>query len=122
MAETNLADLTIGPSGQARVRRVAGGVDDSLNGATGASRKHGRMAWIHARHEEVATFAAAEARLGGELQSRHGAGGRERPRRGDRGPRAPDHRRAMRSGRKREPAPFHGASPGAAAACGKESP
>ncbi len=46
------------------VRRIYGIVGDSLNGLTDAIRRHGKIAWIHVRHEEVAAFAAgAEAHL-----------------------------------------------------------
>jgi pyruvate dehydrogenase (quinone) len=52
----------------ARVERIYGIVGDSLNGLTDAVRRHGKLEWIHVRHEEVAAFAAgAEAHLSGEL-------------------------------------------------------
>src|SRR5215469_17145661 len=52
----------------AGVRRVYGIVGDSLNGFTDALRRHGGIAWLHLRHEEVAAFAAgAEAHATGEL-------------------------------------------------------
>jgi pyruvate dehydrogenase (quinone) len=50
------------------VKRIFGIVGDSLNGLTDAIRRHGKIEWVHVRHEEVAAFAAAaEAHLTGEL-------------------------------------------------------
>src|SRR5437868_9053455 len=50
------------------VKRVYGIVGDSLNGLTDAIRRHGKIDWVHVRHEEVAAFAAgAEAHLTGDL-------------------------------------------------------
>src|SRR3954452_7438761 len=52
----------------AGVKRIYGVLGDSLNGLTDAVRRHGKIGWIHVRHEEVAAFAAgAEAHLTGEL-------------------------------------------------------
>jgi pyruvate dehydrogenase (quinone) len=52
----------------AGVKRIYGIVGDSLNGITDAVRRHGRIEWVHVRHEEVAAFAAgAEAHLSGAL-------------------------------------------------------
>ena len=52
----------------AGVKRIYGIVGDSLNGLTDAVRRHGKIEWIHVRHEEVAAFAAgAEAHLTGQL-------------------------------------------------------
>src|ERR1700736_4390316 len=52
----------------AAVKRIYGIVGDSLNGLTDALRRHGKIEWIHVRHEEAAAFAAgAEAHLTGEL-------------------------------------------------------
>ena len=52
----------------AGVKRIYGIVGDSLNGLTDAVRRHGKIEWVHVRHEEVAPFAAgAEAHLTGEL-------------------------------------------------------
>src|ERR1700736_2076810 len=52
----------------AGVKRIYGIVGDSLNGLTDALRRHGKIEWIHVRHEEAAAFAAgAEAHLTGEL-------------------------------------------------------
>ena len=52
----------------AGVKRIYGIVGDSLNGLTDSLRRHGKIEWIHVRHEEVAAFAAgAEAHLTGEL-------------------------------------------------------
>ena len=52
----------------AGVKRIYGIVGDTLNGLTDAVRRHGKIEWVHVRHEEVAAFAAgAEAHLTGEL-------------------------------------------------------
>jgi hypothetical protein len=52
----------------AGVKRIYGIVGDSLNGLTDSIRRHGKMKWLHVRHEEVAAFAAgAEAHLTGDL-------------------------------------------------------
>ncbi len=52
----------------AGVKRVYGVVGDSLNGFTDALRRHGKIEWVHVRHEEGGAFAAgAEAHLTGEL-------------------------------------------------------
>ena len=52
----------------AGVKRIYGIVGDSLNGLTDAVRRHGKIEWVHVRHEEVAAFAAgAEAHLTGKL-------------------------------------------------------
>src|SRR5437763_11495990 len=52
----------------AGVKRIYGIVGDSLNGLTDAVRRHGKIEWVHVRHEEVAAFAAgAEAHLTGDL-------------------------------------------------------
>src|SRR5204863_8446069 len=52
----------------AGVKRIYGIVGDSLNGLTDAVRPHGKIEWIHVKHEEVAAFAAgAEAHLTGQL-------------------------------------------------------
>jgi pyruvate dehydrogenase (quinone) len=60
----------------AGVKRIFGIVGDSLNGLTDALRRHGKIEWIHVRHEEVAAFAAgAEAHLTGELAVRAGSCG-----------------------------------------------
>src|SRR5215472_8790750 len=67
MAAT-VADQMVETLAAAGVRRVYGIVGDSLNGFTDALRRHGGIAWLHLRHEEVAAFAAgAEAHLTGEL-------------------------------------------------------
>src|ERR1700732_2184030 len=50
------------------VKRSCGIPGDGLNGLTDAIRRHGKIEWVHVRHEEVAAFAAgAEAYLTGEL-------------------------------------------------------
>ena len=60
----------------AGVKRIYGIVGDSLNGLTDAVRRHGKIEWIHVRHEEVAAFAAgAEAHLTGELAVCAGSSG-----------------------------------------------
>src|SRR6202453_1090908 len=52
----------------AGVKRIYGIVGDSLNGLTDAIRRHGKIQWVHLRHEEVAAFAAgADAHLTGSL-------------------------------------------------------
>jgi pyruvate dehydrogenase (quinone) len=67
MART-LADQMVDTLAAAGVRRVYGIVGDSLNGFTDSLRRHGGIAWMHTRHEEVAAFAAgAEAHLTGDL-------------------------------------------------------
>jgi pyruvate dehydrogenase (quinone) len=67
MAKT-VADQFMEILAAAGVRRIYGVVGDSLNGLTDALRRHGKIEWVHVRHEEVAAFAAgAEAHLTGEL-------------------------------------------------------
>src|SRR5271154_6023603 len=67
MAKT-VADQMVETLAAAQVRRIYGIVGDSLNGFTDALRRHGGVAWLHVRHEEVAAFAAgADAHLAGEL-------------------------------------------------------
>jgi pyruvate dehydrogenase (quinone) len=67
MAKT-VADQFVATLAAAGVKRIYGIVGDSLNGLTDAVRRHGNIAWLHVRHEEVAAFAAgAEAHLTGEL-------------------------------------------------------
>jgi pyruvate dehydrogenase (quinone) len=64
----NVADQFAETLAVAGVKRVYGIVGDSLNGLTDAFRRHGKIEWIHVRHEEVAAFAAgAEAHLTGGL-------------------------------------------------------
>ncbi|MET4296120.1 thiamine pyrophosphate-dependent acetolactate synthase large subunit-like protein [Bradyrhizobium sp. LB8.2] len=63
-----VADQFVETLAAAGVKRIYGVVGDSLNGLTDAIRRHGKIDWIHVRHEEVAAFAAgAEAHLTGEL-------------------------------------------------------
>jgi pyruvate dehydrogenase (quinone) len=63
-----VADQFIETLAAAGVKRIYGIVGDSLNGLTDAVRRHGKIEWLHVRHEEVAAFAAgAEAHLTGEL-------------------------------------------------------
>lgn len=67
MART-VADQMVETLDAAGVQRIYGIVGDSLNGFTDALRRHGKIDWLHVRHEEVAAFAAgAEAHLTGEL-------------------------------------------------------
>ena len=67
MANT-VADQFVETLVAAGVKRIYGIVGDSLNGLTDAVRRHGKIEWVHVRHEEVAAFAAgAEAHLTGEL-------------------------------------------------------
>jgi pyruvate dehydrogenase (quinone) len=67
MAKT-VAEQFVEALAAAGVKRIYGIVGDSLNGLTDAIRRHGKIEWIHVRHEEVAAFAAgAEAHLTGEL-------------------------------------------------------
>jgi pyruvate dehydrogenase (quinone) len=59
-----VADQMVETLAAAGVRRVYGIVGDSLNGFIHALRRHGGIAWLHVRHEEVAAFAAgADAHL-----------------------------------------------------------
>jgi pyruvate dehydrogenase (quinone) len=67
MAKT-VAEQFVEVLAAAGVKRIYGIVGDSLNGLTDAIRRHGKIEWIHVRHEEVAAFAAgAEAHLTGQL-------------------------------------------------------
>jgi pyruvate dehydrogenase (quinone) len=67
MART-VADQFVETLVAAGVKRIYGIVGDSLNGLTDAVRRHGKIEWIHIRHEEVAAFAAgAEAHLTDQL-------------------------------------------------------
>ena len=63
-----VADQLVETLSAVGVKRIYGVVGDSLNGLTDAIRRHGKIDWIHVRHEEVAAFAAgAEAHLTGEI-------------------------------------------------------
>src|SRR5260370_3816322 len=63
-----VADQMVETRAAAGVERIYGIVGDSLNGFTDALRRHGRMQWLHVRHEEVAAFAAgADAHVTGGL-------------------------------------------------------
>jgi Thiamine pyrophosphate enzyme, N-terminal TPP binding domain len=67
MAKT-VADQFVETLAAAGVKRIYGIAGDSLNGLTDAVRRHGKIEWLHVRHEEVAAFAAgAEAHLTEEL-------------------------------------------------------
>src|SRR6202140_3411960 len=57
--EKTVADQFVETLAQAGVKRIFGGVGDSLNGLTEALRKRKAIDWIHVRHEEAAAFAAA---------------------------------------------------------------
>ena len=64
----NAAELFVATLHSVGVRHIYGVVGDSLNGITEALRQNGEIAWVHARHEEAAAFAAgAHAHLTGEL-------------------------------------------------------
>ena len=68
MPAKTVADQFVETLSAVGVKRIYGVVGDSLNGLTDAIRRHGKIEWIHVRHEEVAAFAAgAEAHLTGEL-------------------------------------------------------
>src|SRR3984893_13638687 len=63
-----VADQMVEVLAAAGVQRVYGVVGDSLNGFTDAMRRRGGIQWLHARHEEVAAFAAgADAHVTGAL-------------------------------------------------------
>src|SRR5438445_13632096 len=67
MART-VADQMVETRAAVGVERIYGIVGDSLNGFTDALRRHGRIQWLHVRHEEVAAFAAgADAHVTGGL-------------------------------------------------------
>ncbi|MDO1584947.1 ubiquinone-dependent pyruvate dehydrogenase [Rhizobium oryzicola] len=67
MSET-IADGFVQILEAAGVKRIYGVVGDSLNGLTDAIRRHGKIEWVHVRHEEAGAFAAAsEAHLTGSL-------------------------------------------------------
>ena len=64
----SVADKMVETLAAVGVKRIYGIVGDSLNGFTDALRRHGGIAWLHVRHEEVAAFAAgADAHVSGEL-------------------------------------------------------
>ncbi|WP_369721903.1 ubiquinone-dependent pyruvate dehydrogenase [Bradyrhizobium sp. LLZ17] len=68
MPTKTVADQFVESLAAAGIKRIYGVVGDSLNGLTDAIRRHGKIDWIHVRHEEVAAFAAgADAHLTGEL-------------------------------------------------------
>ena len=68
MASSTVADQMVETLAAAGVSRIYGLVGDSLNGFTDSLRRHGGIAWLHVRHEEVAAFAAgADAHLTGGL-------------------------------------------------------
>jgi pyruvate dehydrogenase (quinone) len=63
-----VADKFIATLKASGVQRIYGIPGDSLNGLTDALRRDGEIDWIHVRHEEAASFAAAgEAGITGEL-------------------------------------------------------
>jgi pyruvate dehydrogenase (quinone) len=64
----NVAELLVETLARRGVERIYGLSGDSLNGITDAIRAHGKIQWVHVRHEEAAAFAAgAEAHLTGRL-------------------------------------------------------
>jgi pyruvate dehydrogenase (quinone) len=68
MSGKTVAQLLVETLVSAGVKRVFGVAGDSLNGVTDTIRTNKELAWVHMRHEEVATFAAgAEAHLTGSL-------------------------------------------------------
>jgi len=63
-----IAEVLVDVLAQYNVERVYGLPGDSLNGITDAIRVHGKIKWVHVRHEETAAFAAgADAQLTGKL-------------------------------------------------------
>ena len=75
MAAT-VADQMVETLAAAGVKRIYGIVGDTLNAVTDALRRHGGIAWLHVRHEEVAAFAAgADAHLTGALAACAGSCG-----------------------------------------------
>jgi pyruvate dehydrogenase (quinone) len=65
---TTVAQHLVEALATAGVRRIYGVVGDSLNSIVDAIHHSKKIEWIHARHEEVAAFAAsAEAQLTGNL-------------------------------------------------------
>src|SRR2546429_7312655 len=68
MARRTVADVLVETLVARGVERTYGVSGDSLNGITDSIRRHGRLRWVHVRHEETAEFAAgAEAHLTGRL-------------------------------------------------------
>src|SRR5438309_8760929 len=68
MARQTVADVLVETLVARGVERTYGVSGDSLNGITDSIRRHGRLRWVHVRHEETAAFAAgAEAHLTGRL-------------------------------------------------------
>ena len=68
LSGATVSDQFVATLAEAGVKRIFGLVGDSLNGLTDALQRHGGIAWIPVRHEEVAAFAAgAEAQLTGSL-------------------------------------------------------
>ena len=73
---TSIATIIVETLKQAGVRRIFGGVGDSLNGLTEALRQQNDIAWVHVRHEESAAFAASgEAQVTGSLAACAGSCG-----------------------------------------------
>jgi pyruvate dehydrogenase (quinone) len=71
-----VADQFVETLAAAGVKRIYGVVGDTLNGLTDAIRRHGKIEWVHVRHEEAGAFAAgAEAHLTGELAVCAGSSG-----------------------------------------------
>jgi hypothetical protein len=63
LENTDMARMAADPFGDIPVatggKHDYGIVRDSLNGAGDATRRHGKIKWLHVWHEEVAAFAAA---------------------------------------------------------------
>jgi len=68
VAQKTIGDVLVDTLVAAGVERIYGVAGDSLNGITDSIRRHGRIRWVHVRHEETAAFATgAEAHLTGRL-------------------------------------------------------
>ena len=68
MSKTTIADLLTETLVNVGVKRIWGVTGDSLNGFNDSLRRSRKIDWMHARHEEVAAFAAgAEAAASGNL-------------------------------------------------------
>ncbi len=64
----NVAEVLVETLAEAGVRRVYGLPGDSANAITDSLARHPAMRWVHVRHEEAASFAAAaDAHLTGGL-------------------------------------------------------
>ena len=64
----NVADVIVNTLDLIEVKFIYGIVGDSLNGISNALLKNKNIQWVHARHEEVAEYAAdAKAQLTGQF-------------------------------------------------------